>query len=348
MIRRTPRAGPAPSVESRVELASISSPTLSEIARRVLAFSENTVAEMLLKEIGHRTGDSAREMAVAQAQVLLRDLLGPTAFEITLADGSGLSVHNRMTCRAAVALLRRAHPQEPLISGLAVAGGDGTLARCPPTGAWRNPDQNEVRVKGGLLNAVMAVAGHVQARSGHRLSFAVISNTPGLISRGACPALRRIPITAAADFTYAPSTPAAGTALPGDTGSRQPAAYLPPQGTADCTGNVPVVTATDASAQSDIYSAVMLAGVLGTDCIILAGHRDQRMPADQQARLAAAASGGYIIGGETAVPSAKLAGRTMTRIAGTDRWHTSELVGREAVNIANGSPTPPTQQGAAS
>ena len=124
----------------------------------------------------------------------------------------------------------------------------------------------------------------------------------------------------------------------------QTAVALPPQSASDCTDKIPVVAASDAAAQSDLYSAVTLAGVIDTDCIVLAGPRNQPMPADQQARLAAAAAGGYIVGGETAVPAAKLAGRTMTRLAGADRWATAALVGNEATNIANGNPTPPTKQ----
>lgn len=42
----------------------------------------------------------------------------------------------------------------------------------------------------------------------------------------------------------------------------------------DCAGEVSVVVGSDARAQSDIYSAVTLAGALGTDCVILAGPRN--------------------------------------------------------------------------
>ena len=104
------------------------------------------------------------------------------------------------------------------------------------------------------------------------------------------------------------------------------------------------MVASDPAAQSDIYSAVTLAGVVGTDCVILAGPRGQPIPADQETRLTAAAAGGYIVGGDTAVPPAKLDGRTMARLAGTDRWATARLVGQEAINTANNNPTPPTLQ----
>lgn len=89
-------------------------------------------------------------------------------------------------------------------------------------------------------------------------------------------------------------------------------AVLPPAGlsASDCAGQVPVVVGSDAAAQSDIYSAVTLAGVLGTDCVVLAGPRDGDMAADQRARLDAAATGGFVVGGLAAVPDAKLSGHT--------------------------------------
>lgn len=113
----------------------------------------------------------------------------------------------------------------------------------------------------------------------------------------------------------------------------QPGVYLSGAGAwiaSDCDGDTPIVVGSDARAQSDIYSAVTLAGVIGTDCIILAGSRDGDVPASQRARLAAAGSGGFVVGGTAAVPTAKVAGRDMTRFAGDDRWATAQLVGRRA------------------
>ena len=102
----------------------------------------------------------------------------------------------------------------------------------------------------------------------------------------------------------------------------------------DCAGDIPIVVGSDAKAQSDIYSAVALAGVLDTDCIVLAGPRDAGMTADQQARLDAAVAGGYVLGGTAAVPDAKIAGRGMKRLGGVDRWATARLIGSEARTLA--------------
>lgn len=102
---------------------------------------------------------------------------------------------------------------------------------------------------------------------------------------------------------------------------------VPPEASTDCAGDVPVVVASDAAAQSDIYSASTLAGALGTDCIILAGPRDQPMSRVQQERFSQSRERGLVVGGVSAVPVSKLEGRHMTRIAGRDRWETATLVG---------------------
>ena len=115
---------------------------------------------------------------------------------------------------------------------------------------------------------------------------------------------------------------------------------VPPQSRGSCAGQVPIVVGSDAAAQSDIYAAAMLAGVIGSDCIVLAGPRDQSMPADHRARLQAADGGGFVVGGPAAVPTTKIAGRSMTRLSGSDRWATARLVGRRAAGDATaGTPT---------
>ena len=122
---------------------------------------------------------------------------------------------------------------------------------------------------------------------------------------------------------------AAQDAAPTETGQ---GVVRPPWPQSACDGEVPIVVASDAAAQSDIYSAVTLAGVLGTDCIVLAGPREGPIPSDEVVRLDNALPAGWIVGGVNAVPEWKTAGRTMQRIAGSDRWHTAREVGAVAAN----------------
>ena len=115
---------------------------------------------------------------------------------------------------------------------------------------------------------------------------------------------------------------------------------VPPQSQGSCVGEDPIVVGSDPKAQSDIYAAAMLAGVVGSDCIVLAGPRGQPMPTDQQARLQAANAGGFVVGGLAAVPTTKITGRSMTRLSGPDRWATARLVGRRAAgDTTAGTPT---------
>lgn len=139
--------------------------------------------------------------------------------------------------------------------------------------------------------------------------------------------------------------------LPGDVA--EPGVHLHGAGpwiASDCVGDVPIVVGSDAKAQSDIYSAVTLAGVVGTDCVVLAGPRDGEMPASQQTRLGVATAGGFVVGGTAAVPTAKIAGRDMTRLSGADRWGTAQLVGRRAsgdTTAGTSTADEPTGSGAA-
>ena len=103
-----------------------------------------------------------------------------------------------------------------------------------------------------------------------------------------------------------------------------------------------VVVASDAAAQSDIYSAVTLAGALSTDCLVLAGERSESMSSSQLARLNQATAGGYVVGGIAAVPESKLSGRTMIRIGGADRWATARAVGTEVARLVGAAAQAPT------
>ncbi len=112
------------------------------------------------------------------------------------------------------------------------------------------------------------------------------------------------------------------------------AQVLPPDAytASDCRGQTPIVVASDEAAQSDLYSALSLAAALNTTCVVLAGPRTSALPQQQRARLRSAASGGWMVGGEAAVPGWKVAAYGLTRLAGVDRWHTAILVGLVANN----------------
>ena len=223
VITRRPVAGGAPVPSERTKLGTVDSPPLSEIVGRMLTRSDNTIAEMLLKEIGRRGGGSDRASAAADVQTILRDKLGPAADGLLIADGSGLSYSNRLTCGAVAGLLEEAGPGSPLVEGLAVAGRTGTLRNCHPVRSRGNEDQLlTVRAKTGSLDHVISLAGTAVAASGETITFSMIANRPAIILLGSCNRLRRTLLNAAANYTYGPAAPG----IPVHAGDRDALAAL--------------------------------------------------------------------------------------------------------------------------
>ena len=202
--------GIAPPLSELRSLATVESPPMAEIVARMLRNSDNTTAEMLLKEIGRRLSGSARAEAVRGVQDVLERLLGVQTAGIVIADGSGLSVHNRLTCGLIAELLLRAGPDSPLVRGLAVVGESGTLRDCD-AGLGAGSDgldalSRTVWAKTGTLNDVSALAGVTVARNSDVLTFALIANREGIINLGLCNNLQRSLIAAAAGHPYGPSS----------------------------------------------------------------------------------------------------------------------------------------------
>ena len=101
-----------------------------------------------------------------------------------------------------------------------------------------------------------------------------------------------------------------------------------------CEGETAVVLV-DASAETDLYAAFLLAEVLGTGCLVDAGLRtDSELPAASTALLATAGLRyGYVVGGPAAVPVSKLTAKLVwRRAAGADRWATLSAVASAAAD----------------
>ncbi|WP_420445368.1 D-alanyl-D-alanine carboxypeptidase [Candidatus Poriferisodalis sp.] len=206
VIRHRPRSGSAPAADDSTDLGSITSPSVSEMLIRILRYSENTPAEMLLKQIGRLHGDSSRVAAAAAATAALSDILGSAADEIVLVDGSGLSVHNRMSCEAAVRLLALAGADSRLVDSMSIAGRTPTLQTCGPRPlANGQGSTNTIFAKGGQLNDSSAIAGVSTADNGDVLTFAMIANEPLIIQTGSCNTLRQLTLDAIGRYTYGPA-----------------------------------------------------------------------------------------------------------------------------------------------
>ncbi len=210
IIRRSSGKGKAPSQPERISVGTVLSPPAHEIIARMLRYSDNTTAEMLLKEIGRLSGlgSSWYQSTKASNEILLKlmDMPVDTTAGIQVADGSGLSYSNRLTCRTVAELLRRAGPGSALVEGLAVSGESGTLQYCSPgylpAGATR-PDGRQVRGKTGTLNDSMALAGIAVAPNGDVITFAMIAHHPLIsVTLGYCNVLRRAVMGAAIGHPY--------------------------------------------------------------------------------------------------------------------------------------------------
>lgn len=178
-------------------LGAVDSPPVEDLVSTVLATSDNVLAETLAREVALATGAEPSFTGAARAVLGVLARNGFDAASTTLADGSGLSIVDRVPATLLTGLLATAAgpqggPQggpgdgqararttalRPLLVGLPVAGGTGTLA-----GRYEGPaataGRGWVRAKTGTLTAVNSLAGTVLDVDGRLLVFALLSNGP--------------------------------------------------------------------------------------------------------------------------------------------------------------------------
>jgi serine-type D-Ala-D-Ala carboxypeptidase/endopeptidase (penicillin-binding protein 4) len=153
-------------------LARDTSEPLRIVVRQLNRDSDNFAAETVLKELG--TTIAPRGSTAAGALVVREEL---TAAEIPLegvriADGSGLSMIDRLTVQALVAILRAGASdpsmRDAFVTSLAVAGISGTMKRR----LAERPTRSRVIAKTGTTNAASALVGFVR----RRYVFAILQN----------------------------------------------------------------------------------------------------------------------------------------------------------------------------
>ena len=166
------RPGVGRAAPDGISLAQDLSEPLKEIVRHMNRESDNFVAEMLLKELGAsvarrgttKAGAHAVLQALAEAHVRLRG--------VRIADGSGLSLSNRLSPSALVGILRAGADdpwiRDTFVDSLAVAGVSGTLEHR----LERRPTRGRVIAKTGTTNAASALAGFIR----RRYVFAIVQN----------------------------------------------------------------------------------------------------------------------------------------------------------------------------
>ena len=153
------------------EIARLTSPPLAEIVQQMLRESDNTTAEMMLREIGLRSaGEGTTPAGAAASEQIVADLL-PDQVRPAVVDGSGLDRRNQATCSFLAALLDEFGPTGDLGAGLPVAARTGTLSHR----FAEHPAAGRLRAKTGLLTSVNALAGFVENDSG-TVTFAQMLN----------------------------------------------------------------------------------------------------------------------------------------------------------------------------
>ncbi|MEM9458594.1 MAG: D-alanyl-D-alanine carboxypeptidase/D-alanyl-D-alanine-endopeptidase [Myxococcota bacterium] len=171
--RRKPRAGSVPR-DARL-VASHRSAPLGVLIRAVNKFSNNFMAEQILKTLDASPGPATFEGALARVRAHLEALGVPRA-GLSLGNGSGLYDTNRVSPAQLTTLLAAVHRDVRIrpdyMASLSIMGVDGTtrsrLAKSSRRG-W-------VRVKTGTLNGVSALSGYAGAPGRPPVAFSILIN----------------------------------------------------------------------------------------------------------------------------------------------------------------------------
>jgi len=164
-----------------VELASMESLAMRDIAREVMKPSQNLYTDLLLAHVGERarTADSrgeetSEDLGIRELNRFLSEA-GVKRGDVLFEEGSGLSRNNLTTPNATTALLQYMSKHrwaDVYINALPIAGVDGTLRnRMKGTTAAGN-----VRAKTGTLRWANSLSGYVTTAAGEHLLFSVMLN----------------------------------------------------------------------------------------------------------------------------------------------------------------------------
>jgi len=154
------------------ELSTFDSVPMSEVLTEMLKNSDNTTAELVLKEIGLQAKGQGTTAAGIEAAKESLKRQGFTIDDLVMLDGSGLDTGNRMSCELSLALVEAVSQKPEFSEALPLGGKNGTLRKR----MLATPSTGKVRAKTGTLNSVNALAGFADTPRGNTLSFAFIHN----------------------------------------------------------------------------------------------------------------------------------------------------------------------------
>ena len=167
-------------------LGAVYSAPVTELVENTLRVSDNVLAESLARQVAIVRGGEVSFAGAAKETVAALATAGIDTSGMSMVDGSGLSTEDKVPSRVLGAVLAAAaaptkdpHDVEflrPILTGLPVAGGDGTLDDRFTTDGDAASGRGVVRAKSGTLTDVSSLAGIVTDTDGRLLVFALMSN----------------------------------------------------------------------------------------------------------------------------------------------------------------------------
>jgi D-alanyl-D-alanine carboxypeptidase/D-alanyl-D-alanine-endopeptidase (penicillin-binding protein 4) len=175
--RATVAAGTAPA--GARTLGTVHSAPVSRIVEQALSQSDNVLAEALARQVAIARHLPPTFEGAAQGIVAALRQDGIDISGVTMVDGSGLSRTDSVPPAVLAAVLTRTASgglprAAAILSGLAVAGYDGTLADRGDSDPSTAP--GAVRAKTGTLLGVHGLAGTVVTHDGRLLVFALLAD----------------------------------------------------------------------------------------------------------------------------------------------------------------------------
>ncbi|MDB4911798.1 MAG: dacC [Gemmatimonadetes bacterium] len=163
---------------SAVKLTGLQSPSIGQMLDVMNGESINHYAELLFRDAGRNASPGSVgsvESASKALQSFMTAKVGAAPGAVFAADGSGLSVLDKITPRALVQLLAYANSapwKDAFHTSLPIAGKSELLRhRMRAT-----PAQGNLHAKTGTTNSVISLGGYVTAKNGEMLAFAFIYN----------------------------------------------------------------------------------------------------------------------------------------------------------------------------
>lgn len=170
------KAGAAP--KDAIVLAKADSKPLGEMVKDMMKFSNNFVAEMLVKNLAAEKKGMGASLAQGVDVIKQCFLRWEMPKSCVYLNPSGLSHDNKFSPQDLVTVLNIAAENmeysSEFMASMPIAGLDGTLKN-----RMKNtPAQGEVRAKTGLLNGVAGLGGYHRSKSGQLYAFILVYNGP--------------------------------------------------------------------------------------------------------------------------------------------------------------------------